>query len=164
MQTCFPHSVTPLLYYLRSVIQYSESIWTFLPAFSFSFQTNTTTVIAAQPTTTTYVQPSSRRSNEAIPTIGLVFTIIHLVVCLSFGNLLIFGCLIPALICAIVVSLDPVHSHQGTGWHGLPANVCGKKGVKKYEKTKGGKPFKSCFFPMCTSGWLWVLCTFNTMN
>ena len=91
-------------------------IWTDSILFFSSFQT--TTVIATQPTnTTTYVQPSSRRDSETIPTAGLIFTIIHIFVCLSFGNLAIFVCLIPALICAIVVSLDliPSSGMEGRG-------------------------------------------------
>ena len=88
--------------------------------FSSSLQTNTTntTVVVTQPaaTTTTYVQPTKRRSNESIPTISLVITIIHIFVCLSTGNIFIFGCLLPALICAIVVSSDLMHTSGDQGW------------------------------------------------
>lgn len=84
-----------------------------------SLQTSTTTtVIAAQPATTTYVQPSQRRNNEAIPTIALVFTLIHLIGCLSFGNLLIIVCLGPALICAIVVSTTTPDAQISDWWRG----------------------------------------------
>ena len=71
----------------------------------------TTEVIAIQPTTTTYVQPTPRRTNETIPTIGLIFTIIHLSGCFFLGNVTIFVCLVPALICAIVVSIHHPNAH-----------------------------------------------------
>ena len=64
-----------------------------------------TTVITTQPTATAYV--SADRENQdhvLLPTIGLIFSIIQLSICLAFLNILAAGCLVPALICAIVVS------------------------------------------------------------
>ena len=83
-------------------VQYTFTIWLVL---STSTLQTTIRVIAVQPTTTTYVQPTQRRTNETIPTVGLVFTLIHLIGCLATGYLPIIVCLAPALICAIVVSL-----------------------------------------------------------
>ena len=108
-----------MVLWLSSLLPLYNTVYSFLSLFSSSFQTTTTTttVIAAQPTTT-YV-PVQRRNNESIPTIGLVITIVHLIACLSFGNIAIFACLAPALICAIVVSLDLVHmSENGGGGEG----------------------------------------------
>ena len=84
-----------------------------------------TTVIAAQPTTTTYVQPTQRRTNEAIPTIGLVFSLIHLIGCLAFGYLPIVFCVAPALICAIVglSTTDNEKSAKTWGWLSIATNI-----------------------------------------
>ena len=57
-------------------VQYTFTIWLVLS--SSTLQT-TIRVIAVQSTTTTYVQPTQHHNNETIPTIGLIFTIIHLV-------------------------------------------------------------------------------------
>ena len=50
-------------------------------------------------------------TNETIPVIGLIFSIIHLFGCLTLGNVLIFVCLGPALFCAIVVSIHQPNAH-----------------------------------------------------
>ena len=73
-------------------------------------------VIAVQPTTTTYV--TQRRTNETIPTIGLIFTIIHLVGCFFLGYFPILVCLAPALICAIVVSIFTTLMHTSVNGGG----------------------------------------------
>ena len=102
-------------------------IWTDSILFFSSFQTattTTTTVIATQPTTTTtYVQPSSHRANETLP--PLIFTLSLLFVCLICGNVAIIVCIIPALICAIVVSLDLMcSSGMEGGWSITTATEC----------------------------------------
>ena len=102
-------------------------IWTDSILFFSSFQTaTTTTVIATQPTpTTTYVQPSSHRANETLP--PLIFTLSLLFVCLICGNVAIIVCIIPALICAIVVSVDLMCSsgkEGGEGWPITTATEC----------------------------------------
>ena len=89
---------------MANIYVVSFSIWPILSSSTLQTST-TTTVIAAQPTTTTYVQPTQRRNNETIPTIGLVFTLIHLFGCLALGYFPIIVCLAPALICAVVVSI-----------------------------------------------------------
>ena len=98
-------------------VQYTFTIW---PVLS-SLTLQTTVVYAVQPTTTTYVQPTQHRTNETIPVIGLILSIIHLFGCLTLGNVLIFLCLGPALFCAIVVSIHQPNAHisewgRGRGW------------------------------------------------
>ena len=96
-------------------VQYTFTIWLVLS--TLTLQT-TIRVIAVQPTTTTYVQPTQRRTNETIPTIGLIFTIIHLVGCFFLGYFPILVCLAPALICAIVVSIFTTLMHTSVNGGG----------------------------------------------
>jgi hypothetical protein len=85
-------------------------------------------VITTQPTATAYV--SADRENQdhvLLPTIGLIFSIIQLSICLAFLNILAAGCLVPALICAIVGLAAPPDKAKMLGnmsiWYNV-AHLC----------------------------------------
>jgi hypothetical protein len=68
------------------------------------------TLVSTQPMPPAYVSGQSGNTNQehlTLPIIAIVLSVIQLSVCMSLGNLIAAGCLIPGFICAIVGLTSP---------------------------------------------------------